>query len=104
MSGGCLSGVCQGGVCQPGAQGTPCRLGSNCASGVCGADGSCTAPVLPRPPNGAGLPCLTGVECTSGVCVSGVCSPGLQGQPCQQVADCDLGFACVANACEPEIN
>lgn len=103
-SGGCLSGVCQDGVCQKGAQGTPCFAGPNCVSGVCGADGSCTAPANPFPTGSNGTPCLSGSQCVSGVCSGGVCSPGLQGQPCQQAADCDLGFVCVANACEPELN
>lgn len=103
-NGACLSGVCQDGVCQKGAQGTPCFAGPNCASGVCGADGSCTAPVNPFPTGQVGTPCLSGSMCTTGVCSGGVCSPGIQGQPCQQASDCDLGYVCAANACEPEIN
>lgn len=99
----CLSGVCSNGACQPGAQGTPCRAGSNCASGVCDADGSCTAPASPLPTGAPGSACTSASQCVSGVCASGICSPGLQGQPCNQGSDCDLGFTCVASACVPEI-
>lgn len=99
----CLSGVCSGGVCSAGAQGTPCNVGSNCVSGVCGADGSCTAPITPMPLGGTGAACSTGSQCVSGVCAANVCSPGLQGQPCNATATCDLGFSCMAGVCEPDL-
>lgn len=100
----CLSGVCSSGTCSTGAQGTPCNVGLDCASGSCGADGSCTAPVSTQPLGNTGATCSIGAQCVSGVCTAGACAAGLQGQPCQATGDCDMGFVCSAGACEPEIN
>lgn len=100
----CLSGVCNSGTCSAGAQGTPCNVGANCVSGICGADGSCTAAITPAPMGGVGSVCTVGAQCVSGVCAAGVCSGGLQGQPCNVTADCDTGYVCNAHACEPDLN
>lgn len=100
----CLSGVCSSNVCSLGAQGTPCNTGSNCASGTCDRNGSCTPPITTTPLGGVGSACTAGSQCISGVCTAGVCSPGLQGQPCNATADCDMGYTCMSGACEPDLN
>lgn len=100
----CLSGACQGGTCGLGGQGTPCRVNANCISGICNADGSCAPNSSGTPTLPSGSACQRATDCASGVCTLNVCMPGLQGQPCNQTADCDMGFTCMSGACEPELN
>jgi hypothetical protein len=83
-----------GANCEPCRQGKGCKANSDCASAICGADGTC-----------AGSLCTDGRrdgQETAVDCGGGTCPPCEQGQSCKSNADCDA-VPCSAAQYGPQV-